>query len=149
MKKIILICSFLFMTVVSFAQMGSMLSGIPTAAGGRVSGIDSVRVNGTTAGYLYIQPSLTATKCGSFQINLRRVTASMNGSVTLQASNDGINYFATAATDTVHIDNGATDVDKITIPPATGLPYHYYRVKGVNLATTDTCTMRAFWNGRQ
>lgn len=150
MKKIIAIFSIalLFSAVQSQAQWAKMTATIPSVAGGAVGGADSVRVNGATAGYLYVKATLDY-KCAAFQANITRITAAMNGSITLQASNDGINYFATGAADTVHVDNGATDLDKITIPPATGVLYQYYRLKGVNTATTDTCTLKAFFHGRE
>lgn len=152
MKKILLVITLIAATLAGSAQTTNyaspMLATIPATALGRVTGLDSVRVNGATAVYLYVKPSLNY-RHASFHVNVTRITAAMNGIVTLQASNDGINYFATGAADTVHIDNGATDLDKIVITPATGVLYQYYRLKGVNTATTDTFTMKAFWFGRQ
>lgn len=151
MKKIIAIVSlaFLFCTVQSQAQWARMKATIPSAAGNEPAGADSVRVNGATATYLYVKATVGGYKCASLQGNITRITAADNGTVTLQGSNDGINYVATAAADTFHVTNAATQTSAITIAPATGVLYQYYRLKAANTATTDTCTLKAFFFGRQ
>lgn len=151
MKKIFLILTLttaFAMAAITANAQSRMRATIPASPLGLVTGTDSAFANGATAGYLYVKPSVIAEHC-VFQANVTRKTAAMNGSIALQASVDGINYFATAAADTMHVDNGATDVDKIIVPITVGKLYPYYRLKAVNTATTDTFYFRGFYFGQQ
>jgi len=103
-------------------------------------------VGGTTANYDSLNLSL-AYKCASFQCNITRISAAMFGTVTLQASNDnGAHWFGTAAGDTVHIANAASQTAVISIAPATGVLYKSYRLYVTQVAG-DTVTIKSWFHG--
>lgn len=131
MKKIFLtlLTCFALSFVASAQNMGTVTSG------------------GVTAAYLYVSP-LQATKMGSFQFNVTRVSTAINGSILLQCSNDGTNWITPNAADTLHISNAATQQLMYNVPASTGLTYQKYRFKFVQLAG-DTATVAGYFYGRQ
>ncbi len=103
-------------------------------------------VGGTTANYDSLNLSL-AYKCASFQCNVTRISTAMSGTVTLQASNDnGAHWFGTAAGDTVHIADAASQTAVISIAPATGVLYKSYRLRVTQVAG-DTVTIKSWFHG--
>jgi hypothetical protein len=70
----------------------------------------------------------------------------MGGTISLQASNDGLNYYPMEkfATDTLTITNAATDAKLINLTPAQSINYQYYRLKCTG-ASNDTATVWAWW----
>lgn len=112
------------------------------------SSVDSITCVGTTSNYLYIFPSAVGYKCMSFQSGVRRVSTAIGGTLTLQGSNDGSNWFTTSAADTIHVTNGATDAAVLSIPASTGLPYKVYRMK-CNGLVNDTMYVHVLFHGRK
>jgi hypothetical protein len=131
MKKIILI----LLTALSFSFVAS------------AQNMGTVTSGGVTASYLYASP-LQATKMGSFQFNVTRVSSAINGSILLQCSNDGTNWITPSAADTLHISNSATQQLMYNVPASTGLTYLKYRFKCLQLSG-DTATVAGYFYGRQ
>lgn len=133
MKKIILILltsfAFSFVATAQTNNMGTVTSG------------------GVTASYLYVTP-MQATKMGSAQFNVTRVSTAANGAILLQCSNDGTNWITPSAADTLHISNSATQSLMYNWPASTGLTYLKYRFKCTQQAA-DTCTVTGYFYGRQ
>lgn len=147
MKKlfaILAVCLFIG-TVQSNAQ-GVVTKGMTTSLS---SSVDSIRCISTTPNYLYINPT-NAYKCGIFQSTVTRVSVAIGGSIFLQGSVDGTNWFTAtyAAGDTNTVADAASQVLKIEVKPTNGLPYRYYRIKCTG-ANADTMTVKAKFNGRQ
>lgn len=110
------------------------------------SAVDSIRCDGAASNYLYINPTRSYL-VASFQSVIRRISTAIGGVLTLQASNDGTNWYATAASDTIHVTNGATDGAILTLPASTGVAYKNYRFKCNGLAS-DTMEVKVIFNGR-
>lgn len=133
MKKIIL----LLLTVCA----------ISFAASAQTSNMGTATSGGVTAAYLYVNP-LQATKMGSAQFNVTRVSTAANGAILLQCSNDGTNWITPSAADTLHISNSATQSLMYNWPASTGLTYQRYRFK-LTQQLVDTVSVVGFFYGRQ
>jgi hypothetical protein len=110
--------------------------------------VDSIRCISTVANYLYVSPSRDY-HTGVFQPTVTRRSTAIGGSIFLQGSVDGSNWYTTtyAAGDTVTVADAASQVLKIVLTPTNGLPYKYYRLKCTG-ASSDTMTVRAIFCGR-
>lgn len=112
------------------------------------SSVDSIRCISTTPNYLYI-PLTQGYMAGSFQANVTRVSTAIGGTIFLQGSNDGTNYFNASFNtgDTATVANSASQSLLIRVRASDGMPFKYYRLKCTG-ASNDTMTVKAFFHGR-
>lgn len=112
------------------------------------SAVDSIRCISTTPNYLYVAPTLSYT-AGSFQADVTRVSSAIGGTIFLQGSNDGTNYFNASFNvgDTVTVANSASQNLLIRVKATDGFPFRYYRLKCTG-ASSDTMTVKAKFTGR-
>lgn len=101
---------------------------LATAIGGTTYTVTNTNAQTT---YLYTNVLAANTGSNTFQVNITRTSGALGGSVTLQASLDGTNWFTPAET-AVSLVDGATQVIAIL----TTKRFLYYR-----LAITSTGTV--------
>lgn len=144
MKKIFLLAALAFITTTALPQQAVVT---PMKAG-LTSAVDSVRSNGTTPVYLYVAPK-GQYSTGVFQATATRISAAMAGTINMEGSLDGTNWYnaSNAAGDTITVANAATQTSRLRVLPTYGLPYFYYRLKIVG-TTNDTMTVRAKFAAR-
>lgn len=126
MKKILSIC-FVLLTFAAFAQYPSGKV-TKTMTGGTL----------TNSGTTYItQPITNMYEVCSFQAVLTKVSGVLNGYVSLQYSNDNVNWVEVDITDTLHISNQTTNTKIFVITHNKGA---YYRLACVGRTTQSiTC----------
>jgi hypothetical protein len=115
---------------------------------GLTSSVDSVSCISTTPNYLYVSP--TREYSGAvFQATVTRRSAAIGGTIFLEGSVDASNWHTAtyAAGDTATVADAASQILKITVVPANGLPYRYYRLKCTG-TSADTMTVRAIFCAR-
>jgi hypothetical protein len=146
MKKLILI------TLIAFATVGAQAQGVVTRSlkSSLTGSVDSIRCISNTANYLYVSPIEGDYKTAIFQSTVTRISTAIGGSIFLQGSVDGTNWHTAtyAAGDTNTVADAASQVLKIYVTPAAGLPYKHYRLKCTG-ASSDTMTVRAVFCGRK
>lgn len=145
MKKLTLFFAILIGLATMTATAQSVYKPMYTST---TSNVDSVRCISTTPNYLYI-PLTQNYSAGSFQANVTRVSTAIGGSILLQGSNDGTNYFNASFNtgDTATVANSTTQSLLIRVRESDGFPYKYYRIKCTG-ASSDTMTVKAYFHGR-
>lgn len=149
MKKLALLLSLLGL-MLALAPSTSNAQTVPTGKFYSTLGgsVDSIRCISNTANYLYIAPTLNY-KCGAYQASVTRVSSAIGGTIFLQGSVDGTNWYtATYYTgDTLTVANSASQTGAVVLKANEGLPYKYYRLKCTG-ASSDTMTVKATFVGR-
>lgn len=139
MKKLlsILILSF---ALASFTQAQVVVA---TMKASLTSTVDSVRCVGTTPNYLYISPNGDYSTA-VYQATVRRVSTAIGGSIFLQGSIDGTNWYTATnvAGDTMTVADAATQALKTVVGPTYGNPWKSYRLKFTG-ASSDTMYVKA------
>lgn len=146
MKKIILLCAFALTTIAALPQGQAVVA---TMKASLTSSVDSVRSNGTTPVYLYMPNIKGQYTTAVFQATATRISAAMAGTINMEGSLDGTNWYnaSNAAGDTITVANAATQTSRLRVLPTYGLPYYHYRLKIIG-TTNDTMTVRAKFGAR-
>ena len=151
MKKVFTILTIVALAIIAIPQQ-SKSQGVITKSmtSSLTNSVDSIRCISNTANYLYISPVQGSYDCAIFQPAITRISAAIGGTIFLQGSVDGTNWWTAtyAAGDTVTVADAASQVLKIYVPPTAGLPFKHYRLKCTG-ASSDTMTVRAKFCGRQ
>ena len=145
MKKIILLAALAFIITTTALPQQAVVTPMKAEL---TSAVDSVRSNGTTPVYLYVSPKGQYTT-GVFQATVTRVSTAIGGTITMQGSLDGTNWYnaTNAAGDTLTIANSATQSQRLKVPASYGLPFYHYRLAIVGVSN-DTMTVRAKFAAR-
>jgi hypothetical protein len=138
MKKIIfiLVCAFGMIAATKVnaqTYKGATTINATTAALGTklVDTTDNTETN-----YIYF-PVANVNYC-TFQCNVTKLSGTLNGCLTLEWSNDGVNYKAASAADTAHVSNTTgLDVYWFVRTQAQAVPYKFCRVKSVGRGTAS------------
>lgn len=145
MKKFIL--ASLIATVCFLYAQSSAMAQEMTPTGGQT-------VISTGSKSFVVAPSLNY-KTATFQVVATRVSAAQGGTWLIYGSNDGTNYMQltesthpAVTNDTLTVANAATSSTFTGILPVEGISFKYYKIT-VTGASSDTMTVKAWFNGRQ